>query len=82
MNSQTGSILFEHNKDVGLAPASSMKTITAAAALHYLGPDFIYETLLEYSGQIDSTTGYLDGYIYIVGKRRILLRFFCKYSNE
>jgi D-alanyl-D-alanine carboxypeptidase/D-alanyl-D-alanine-endopeptidase (penicillin-binding protein 4) len=68
LDGQTGSILFEHAKDIGLPPASSMKTITAAAALHYLGPDYTYETLLQYSGEIDKTTGFLDGYIYIVGE--------------
>ncbi len=68
LDAQTGSILFEHAKDVGLPPASSLKTITAAAALHYLGPDSTYETLLQYSGKIDSRTGFLDGYIYIVGE--------------
>lgn len=69
MDSQTGLILFEHEKDVGLPPASSLKTITAAASLHYLSPDYTYETLLQYSGEINTTTGFLDGYIYIVGKR-------------
>lgn len=69
LDSRTGSILFEHGKDVGLIPASTMKTITAAAALHYLGGDYIYQTVLQYSGQIDTNTGFLDGYIYIVGTR-------------
>ncbi len=72
LDSRTGSILFEHAKNVGLLPASNIKTITAAAALHYLGPDFTYETLLQYSGEIDTTTGFLDGYIYIVGQRQNL----------
>ncbi|CAF1104644.1 unnamed protein product [Didymodactylos carnosus] len=66
LNSVTGDILFEQNKDVGLSPASTLKTITAAAALHYLGKDFIYRTLLQYSGNLDDH-GFLDGYIYIVG---------------
>ncbi|CAF3461320.1 unnamed protein product [Rotaria socialis] len=67
LDGRTGSILFEHAKDVGLPPASSLKTITAAAALHYLGANYTYETLLQYSGKIDTVTGFLDGYIYIVG---------------
>ncbi|CAF1152065.1 unnamed protein product [Didymodactylos carnosus] len=66
LNSSSGSIIFEQNKDVGLSPASTLKTITTAAALHYLGKDFVYTTLLQYSGSIDSY-GNLDGYIYIVG---------------
>ncbi|CAF1136563.1 unnamed protein product [Rotaria sordida] len=38
----------------------------SAAAFHYLGPDYQYETLLQYSGILDDY-GDLDGYIYIVG---------------
>jgi D-alanyl-D-alanine carboxypeptidase len=75
LDSQTGSILFEHDKDVGLPPASSHKTITAAAALHYLGPDYTYETILQYSGEIDTTTGFLDGYVYIVGENKLIVFF-------
>ncbi|CAF0744350.1 unnamed protein product [Adineta steineri] len=67
LDAQTGSILFQHAKDIGLLPASPLKTITAAAALHYLGPNYTYETLLQYSGTIHPETGFLDGYIYIVG---------------
>jgi D-alanyl-D-alanine carboxypeptidase/D-alanyl-D-alanine-endopeptidase (penicillin-binding protein 4) len=73
LDAQTGSILFQHAKDVGLPPASSLKTITAAAALHYLGEDYTYETLLQYSGDIDTETGFLDGYVYIVGKTKSIL---------
>ena len=76
LDGRTGSILFEHAKDVGLPPASSLKTITAAAALHYLGPDFSYDTLLQYSGEIDKVTGFLDGYIYITGKTKSIPMFF------
>ena len=73
LDSQTGSILFEYAKDTGLQPASSLKTITAAAALHHLGTDYSYETLLQYSGQINTVTGFLDGYIYVTGKIKLLL---------
>ena len=74
LDSRTGSILFDYAKDIGLLPASSMKTITAAAALHYLGSNFTYQTLLQYSGEIDRSTGFLDGYIYIVGRKQF---FYC-----
>jgi D-alanyl-D-alanine carboxypeptidase/D-alanyl-D-alanine-endopeptidase (penicillin-binding protein 4) len=43
-----------------------MKTVTGAAAFHYLGADYRYKTLLQYSGTIDAQ-GVLDGNIYIVG---------------
>jgi len=66
LDNTTGEPIFTFNKDVGLAPASTMKTVTAAAGFHYLGPDYKYKTLLQYSGTI-SALGVLDGYIYIVG---------------
>ena len=45
-----------------------MKTVTGAAAFHYLGEDYRYTTSLQYSGSINAS-GFLDGYIYVVGKR-------------
>ncbi|CAF0937858.1 unnamed protein product [Didymodactylos carnosus] len=56
------------NEDFGLSPASTLKTITAAVALHYLGKDFIYMTLLQHSGDLHDD-GFLDRYIYIVDCR-------------
>ena len=67
LDNSTGETIFSFNTDVGVAPASTMKTVTAAAAFHHLGPDYRYKTLLQYSGTID-THGVLDGYIYIVGE--------------
>ena len=62
----TGNLIFASNKDLGLAPASNLQMITSTAALHYLGPDYQYKTLLQYSGILDDY-GDLDGYIYIQG---------------
>ena len=67
LDGSTGESVFDFNRNVGMSPASTMKTVTGAAALHYLGADYRYETLLQYSGSID-TSGVLNGYIYIVGK--------------
>jgi serine-type D-Ala-D-Ala carboxypeptidase/endopeptidase (penicillin-binding protein 4) len=67
LDHSTGNIIFAFNKDVGLAPASTLKTVTGSAALHYLGIDYRYKTLLQYSGTIDPD-GKLDGYVYIVGE--------------
>jgi D-alanyl-D-alanine carboxypeptidase/D-alanyl-D-alanine-endopeptidase (penicillin-binding protein 4) len=44
-----------------------MKTVTGAAAFHYLGTDYRYKTLLQYSGVVNAF-GILNGYIYIVGE--------------
>lgn len=68
LDNSTGSIPFSFNKDLGLSPASTMKTVTGAAALHYLGADYRYKTLLQCSGKVNAF-GVLNGYIYIVGER-------------
>ena len=41
-----GEILYERNGDIAQIPASSLKTITTAAALEILGPDFRFKTRL------------------------------------
>jgi D-alanyl-D-alanine carboxypeptidase/D-alanyl-D-alanine-endopeptidase (penicillin-binding protein 4) len=41
---QTGAIIYSRNGSMALIPASNMKLITTASALHYLGPDFQYQT--------------------------------------
>ncbi|MCF7832309.1 MAG: D-alanyl-D-alanine carboxypeptidase/D-alanyl-D-alanine-endopeptidase [Candidatus Marinimicrobia bacterium] len=58
--------VVEHNGDMSLSCASSLKVITLGLALDKLGPDFTFKTRLYYSGIIDEN-GILDGNIYIVG---------------
>lgn len=41
---ETGTILMEKNPDTPLVPASTMKVVTSAAALHALNPDFCFIT--------------------------------------
>ncbi|MFN6945627.1 MAG: D-alanyl-D-alanine carboxypeptidase/D-alanyl-D-alanine-endopeptidase [Cytophagaceae bacterium] len=53
------------NESKGLVPASNLKLITTATALAILGPEYRYETHLEYDGKIVS--GVLDGNLYIRG---------------
>ncbi|MGN0190005.1 MAG: D-alanyl-D-alanine carboxypeptidase/D-alanyl-D-alanine-endopeptidase [Candidatus Cryptobacteroides sp.] len=48
-----------------LLPASNMKTVTTAAALHKLGGDFRFRTSIGYSGRIED--GILKGDLYIIG---------------
>lgn len=40
----SGSILYSRSASSPMIPASNMKLITTAAALKYLGPDFLYQT--------------------------------------
>jgi D-alanyl-D-alanine carboxypeptidase, serine-type, PBP4 family len=62
---KTGKVIFDKNSQVGMAPASCQKVLTAITAYELLGKDFKYKTSLGYDGTIDSTT--LKGNLYIVG---------------
>ncbi len=44
VNPVNGAVIYNHNASAPLTPASNMKLVTTAAALHYLGPDFTYLT--------------------------------------
>lgn len=43
-SADNGAILYQYNSDVTFATASTLKLFTAAAALTYLGPNFIFKT--------------------------------------
>jgi D-alanyl-D-alanine carboxypeptidase/D-alanyl-D-alanine-endopeptidase (penicillin-binding protein 4) len=66
LNAETGELVFSKNENVGLASASTLKTITAATAYHFLGKDFTWETTLGYNGTI-SSNGTLNGDLIITG---------------
>lgn len=44
INSKTGAVIFDKNSTIGLAPGSTQKIITTAAAYDLLGKDFRYKT--------------------------------------
>ena len=60
-----GRTLAEYNADKLLLPASNMKLISTGAALHALGPDYRYETIIGHDGEV--IDGVLHGNLYIVG---------------
>ena len=62
---KSGNIIFQKNGEIGLAPASTQKIITSAAAFEILGSDFRYETNLGYPGNVSA--GVLNGDMYIIG---------------
>jgi D-alanyl-D-alanine carboxypeptidase/D-alanyl-D-alanine-endopeptidase (penicillin-binding protein 4) len=66
LNGENGALIFSRNGNLGLASASTLKTITSATAYHLLGKDFTWETTLGYSGSI-SANGTLIGDIVITG---------------
>ncbi|WAC39142.1 D-alanyl-D-alanine carboxypeptidase/D-alanyl-D-alanine-endopeptidase [Pedobacter sp. SL55] len=66
LDAKTGKVIFANNENIGLATASTLKTITSATAFYTLGKDFRYETKLSYTGNI-TADGTLQGDIIITG---------------
>ena len=63
---KTGQTVFAANENIGLATASTMKVITSATALDFLGKNFQFKTTLYYTGEIDEN-GVLNGNIVVTG---------------
>lgn len=66
LDAKTGETVFAANPNIGLATASTLKTITTITAFNLLGKDFQYQTQFGYSGSINSD-GALNGDIIIKG---------------
>lgn len=64
-DAQTGKTVYEHNAQIGLAPASTQKLFTSAAAFELLGSDYRYKTVVGYNGNIENGT--LKGSLHING---------------
>jgi D-alanyl-D-alanine carboxypeptidase/D-alanyl-D-alanine-endopeptidase (penicillin-binding protein 4) len=60
-----GDTIYALNAHERLVPASTMKLFTTAAALHYLGADYRYNTFLMATGPIED--GVLEGDVVIYG---------------
>ena len=43
-DANTGTVLYRQNSDAPMIPASNMKVVTSAAAVHYLGGDYVFQT--------------------------------------
>lgn len=65
LDAKTGEQVFIANPNIGLAPGSTLKTVTTITAFNMLGKDFKYQTPFGYSGTI--TDGTLNGDIIIKG---------------
>ncbi|WP_345234110.1 D-alanyl-D-alanine carboxypeptidase/D-alanyl-D-alanine endopeptidase [Olivibacter ginsenosidimutans] len=65
LDARTGAVVFSKGGNIGLATASTLKTITSAAAYYVLGADYVYQTELFYTGDIQN--GVLNGNIVIKG---------------
>jgi len=66
LDAKTGETVFTANPNMGLATASTLKTITSITAFNILGKDFQYQTQFGYSGSI-SADGTLNGDLIIKG---------------
>lgn len=61
-----GDTLVNVNPERLMVPASNMKLLTTGAALHTLGEEYKYQTLLGHNGEI--VDGVLKGDLYIIGQ--------------
>ncbi|WP_290707847.1 D-alanyl-D-alanine carboxypeptidase, partial [Flavihumibacter sp. CACIAM 22H1] len=59
LDASTGKAIYQYQEQVGLAPASTLKLLTAITSLALLGPDFKFETSIGYTGEI--IAGRLNG---------------------
>ncbi|MGN6541699.1 MAG: D-alanyl-D-alanine carboxypeptidase, partial [Ginsengibacter sp.] len=65
INTTTGKPVTEVNTEIGVAPASCQKVITASTAFELFGHDYSYKTTLGYTGNI--ANGVLNGNLIIKG---------------
>jgi D-alanyl-D-alanine carboxypeptidase/D-alanyl-D-alanine-endopeptidase (penicillin-binding protein 4) len=66
LDAKTGQTVFAVNPNMGMATASTLKTITSITAFNILGKDFQYHTQFGYNGTI-ATDGTLNGDLIIKG---------------
>ena len=55
VHAQTGRTIYARNARDLMIPASNMKIVTSAAALHYLGADYEFRTVVALKGKAGST---------------------------
>lgn len=65
INTTTNKPVTEVNTEIGVAPASCQKVITASTAFALLGHDYTYKTTLGYTGKI--VNGVLNGNLILKG---------------
>lgn len=65
MDARTGRVLYAHDEHLPLVPASTLKVVVAATALHDLGPGHRFETSIVTDGAIGGNA--LNGDVYLVG---------------
>ncbi len=66
LDAKTGETVFTANPNMGLAPASTLKTVTTITAMNLLGPDYRFKTTLTGNGNL-AADGTWNGNIIING---------------
>ncbi|MBO4483343.1 MAG: D-alanyl-D-alanine carboxypeptidase, partial [Prevotella sp.] len=61
------SLLYAVNEKQTLRPASTMKLLTAIAALDKLGGSYQFQTFLKHTGTVVDSTRTLKGNVYVIG---------------
>ncbi|GLU46499.1 D-alanyl-D-alanine carboxypeptidase/D-alanyl-D-alanine endopeptidase [Nocardiopsis ansamitocini] len=64
-NAATGEVLYEHQPQTSLLPASNNKLLTSAAALEVLGADYRFSTLV--SATAAPSDGVIEGDMHLIG---------------
>lgn len=64
-DANTGAMVYQHNPETRLIPASSLKLLTSATAFDVLGPDYRFSTEVLTTGVQDQHT--LNGNLYLRG---------------
>lgn len=65
VDGKTGQVVFDRNSQLGLAPASTQKVVTSAAAYELLGKGFRYRSQMGYEGRVQD--GILNGRLIFTG---------------
>lgn len=66
MDVKTGEVLFSANPDMGMATASTLKTITSITAMHVLGPDYRFKTSIGVNQDAIDASGTYKGNLIIL----------------
>ena len=49
---ETGQVIASHQPELSLVPGSALKVLTTSTALALLGPDYRFETAIQYDGSL------------------------------